>query len=386
MNFINRILIAFAGLCISLSACSSEPSENTEIYIPLDRQIQNARRNTSSASFEIAGAKYKRISGNIVEQNKQRLIFNPITNYDFPDPTVIKIGDYYYAAATGFPIRILRSSDMANWEAYRTVFPGQPLDPFGIGVESMHIDSEHIGYWAPSLAIVDGKVTMFLYVIDSHTYIRATTKVLQAESIDGEFRLKNTLLDSKYDPYSKPGDTQYFCYSDGQQYVSFGDVNNDGIYIARLKSDGTTIDGTPWRIDGTENREGSILYYHDGWYYLFYSGGRTDQWHYNVSFRRSKDITAQKWSDEKVILVAEGPNSILCTTGHAGEIIPDSKGNLYMYMHCHCVGLNQSDSVSYGQRYFFVQNLRFGADGPYFVDRYGTPTTKPQWFIQAPTL
>ena len=76
MNFINRILIAFAGLCISLSACSSEPSENTEIYIPLDRQIQNARRNTSSASFEIAGAKYKRISGNIVAQNKQRLIFN----------------------------------------------------------------------------------------------------------------------------------------------------------------------------------------------------------------------------------------------------------------------------------------------------------------------
>jgi len=54
-------------------------------------------------------------------------IVNPVLPGDRPDPTVIQIGDTYWASATSnewaplFPI--FKSSDLQNWELVTYVFP-----------------------------------------------------------------------------------------------------------------------------------------------------------------------------------------------------------------------------------------------------------------------
>ena len=49
---------------------------------------------------------------------------NPVTDFDCPDPSVVKIGDWFYLFGTGFPIKIYRSRDLCNWAFYRDMFPG----------------------------------------------------------------------------------------------------------------------------------------------------------------------------------------------------------------------------------------------------------------------
>src|SRR3546814_13663269 len=71
-------------------------------------------------------------------------IINPVLAGDRPDPTVVKIGDTYYASATSnewsplFPI--FRSDDLVNWELVTYVFPeGAP-------------GWERTNFWEPELA------------------------------------------------------------------------------------------------------------------------------------------------------------------------------------------------------------------------------------------
>ena len=71
---------------------------------------------------------------------------------DFPDPSIVKFGDYYYCSATssnwapGFPI--LKSKTMNNWEWVANIFPEKP---------EWISDS----YWAPEMNIDNGKVYIY---------------------------------------------------------------------------------------------------------------------------------------------------------------------------------------------------------------------------------
>src|SRR4051812_13807104 len=56
---------------------------------------------------------------------------NPVLPGDFPDPSVIRVGEDYWATATSsewgplFPI--LHSRDLVNWELVTHVFPRKPI-------------------------------------------------------------------------------------------------------------------------------------------------------------------------------------------------------------------------------------------------------------------
>ena len=71
---------------------------------------------------------------------------------DFPDPTVIKWGDSYYASATssnwqpGYPI--LKSDDLKNWEWVANIFPEKP-------------DWVNNSFWAPELHVDKGRVYVY---------------------------------------------------------------------------------------------------------------------------------------------------------------------------------------------------------------------------------
>jgi beta-xylosidase len=66
------------------------------------------------------------ISVSLFAQNIEQTYRNPVIAGDLPDPTVIRVGDNYYAAGTtsefvpGYPL--FHSKDLVNWERIGAVF------------------------------------------------------------------------------------------------------------------------------------------------------------------------------------------------------------------------------------------------------------------------
>lgn len=327
------------------------------------------------------------MASNIEWQGTYKRLNNPLTKFSAPDPTIIKIGSYYYLACTGFPINIYRSNDLANWKYYRSVFDGSNNDPFNTGViDPFIMGSSNLYYWAPSFFVNGGKVYLYVYTIDAfHPRDIAATQLFEASSIDGAFIWIGTVNEDGVDT-KEFRDTQFFKDTDGTIYISTGDGSSTTKRIARMSSDLITVDGHSWGIQSVDH-EGTLLYKHNGWYYLFFSGGSTASYTYNVKCFRSKDINATVWENCGVLLEQTDSTEPLNSTGHVGEIMEDSDGKLYMFMHCHCYGLTQNDSVGYGKRYLYCQQIVFdNNDMPHFVDKDGNYTTIPQRQIECPNI
>ena len=77
---------------------------------------------------------------------------NPVIAGDHPDPSVIRVGDEYWATATssqwGPPFPLLRSRDLVRWEVTGSVLPGPP-------------DWSNGSYWAPEIASHDGRYFVY---------------------------------------------------------------------------------------------------------------------------------------------------------------------------------------------------------------------------------
>src|SRR5919205_1054500 len=77
---------------------------------------------------------------------------NPVLPGDYPDPSVIRVGNDYWATATTsqwapiFPL--LHSTDLVNWRLVSSVFQSPP--PWSAG-----------SYWASEIAEADGR--FFVY-------------------------------------------------------------------------------------------------------------------------------------------------------------------------------------------------------------------------------
>ncbi|HEX8539636.1 MAG TPA: family 43 glycosylhydrolase, partial [Cystobacter sp.] len=79
-------------------------------------------------------------------------VTNPVLSGDFADPSVIKVGEDYWASATSsewapqYPL--LHSKDLLHWEQVGTVFTQQPT-------------WSEANYWAPELAVDKGRYYVF---------------------------------------------------------------------------------------------------------------------------------------------------------------------------------------------------------------------------------
>ncbi|MCR5397908.1 MAG: glycoside hydrolase 43 family protein [Lachnospiraceae bacterium] len=87
------------------------------------------------------------------------IVKNPVINADFPDPDVIRVGEYFYMTSTTMFLMpgadILRSRDLAHWEIIGHVF-----DLIGDEDEYTLSNGKHAyarGMWAPSLTYNKGK-------------------------------------------------------------------------------------------------------------------------------------------------------------------------------------------------------------------------------------
>ena len=107
-------------------------------------------------------------------------IVNPVLPGDRPDPTVIQIGDTYWASATSnewaplFPI--FKSDDLQDWELVTYVFPdGAP----GWAVNN---------FWAPELSYDEDQDRVYVYyTARDRESNRLSTAVASADSPEGPF-------------------------------------------------------------------------------------------------------------------------------------------------------------------------------------------------------
>jgi beta-xylosidase len=310
------------------------------------------------------------------------LILNPVTDFDCADPSIVKIGDWFYCFATGYPIKIYRSKDLCGWEYYRNMFPGPgPDDPYGTGEKDpMKTGAEtRINYWAPSPALINGKVVVYLTLFVSMDNDRQVVCV--ADDIDGEFRYVNT-LNVGTPEHPTPQDGQYFLDDDGRHYLVYGDVNSKGNFVRELAPDGLKYRKGSKAAYITQAYEGGYIYKHKGKYYYFCSKGFYNNADYTLCMSVSDNLM-EGWSEPVPVLVSESQDAILNGAGHNGEIVTDDKGRMFMVMHTHCVGLIPRRG-SYHPRPMMIMEMK-DIDGKLvFVNHKGEPTSRPEWLTRKP--
>ena len=308
------------------------------------------------------------------------VVVNPVTDFDCPDPSILQIGEWFYCFATRYPVKIYRSRDLCSWEFYRNMFPGPSgSNPYGDGTpDPFGTGATRINYWAPSPALINGKVVVYLTLFVSMENDRQIVCV--ADSIDGEFRYAGT-LNVGTPEHPTPQDGQYFKDDDGRQYLVYGDINSKGNYVRELSPDGLSYKkgSRPYYI--TRDYEGGYLYKYGGKYYYYCSKGLFNTPDYTLCVSTS-DSLRKGWSEPVPVLTSDG-DAILNGAGHNGEIITDSKGRMFMVMHTHCIGLIPKRG-DYNPRPMMLMELK-DIDGTLrFVDWLGRPTSKPEWLVARP--
>lgn len=337
----------------------------------------SAQQTGERAAFE------KEMLGNRLGAKDTRVVMNPVTDFDCPDPSMVKIGQWFYCFKTGYPVKIYRSRDLCNWEFYRDMFHGpSPIDPYGDGkLDPMHTGAgeRKINYWAPSPAMIQGRLVVYLTLFVGMDNDRQVVCV--ADDIDGEFRYAGT-LNIGTPEHPTPQDGQYFLDDDGRHYLVYGDVNSKGDYLRELAPDGLTYakGSQPHYI--TTDYEGGYIYKHNGLYYYFCSSGHFNTHEYTLCMSTSESLTSG-WTDPVPVLTSEGPDAILNGAGHNGEIVTDRNGRMFMIMHAHCEGLIPMRG-DYHQRPMILMELKDVDRRLTFVDHKGNPTRHPQWLVRMP--
>jgi len=259
---------------------------------------------------------------------------NPVIDANFADPFLLRVGDTYYAYATGnltYNIQVTTSRDLVTWERIREALPRLPLwQPSSKGLT-----------WAPEVIETDAGFVMH-YTGRLVQEGRQCLAVAVAEAPEGPF------VDDSREPLlcqldlGGSIDSTPFRDEDGRLWLVW---KNDGnccglrtrFYLQEMTPDGTGLVGEPTDL-GVQNDqpwerhviEAPTLLRYDGTYYLFYSANDYNSRNYAVGYATSE--------------VLEGPyvdaeeNPILASAGSAAgpghqSIVADDDGELWMAYH-----------------------------------------------------
>lgn len=179
---------------------------------------------------------------------------NPILRGDYPDPTVVRVGDIYYmthSANTYCPAFLIwKSPNLVDWE------------PVGCALKDYDGD-----LWAPDLTFYNGR--FYLYYITT-----GGNRVLVADKIEGPW---SKPIDLKV-PHIDPG---HIATPDGKRYLHLS-----GGHVVELAADGLSTVGSvqkvfdawpipeDWQIECV-CLESPKLFYRDGWYHMIVAQGGT---------------------------------------------------------------------------------------------------------------
>ncbi len=260
---------------------------------------------------------------------------NPVIPGDFPDPSVIRVGEDFYATATTgdwsptFPI--LHSTDLVNWKIVGAVFDKKPA-------------WAKEDFWAPEIIHDKDKFYVFYTARRDEGKNKKGTlcvAVAVSDKPDRDFQDKGTLVcqeTGSIDPF-------FIRDENGKPFLVWKEDGNDRgqptwLYAQPLDENLTKIVGKPSKLfrntDAWEKNvvEGSYILRRDGWFYHFYSGssccGRACN--YALGVARSKTLLG-KWEKSPANPILKENETWQCP-GH-GSIVTIEDGRAFLLYHAY---------------------------------------------------
>lgn len=258
---------------------------------------------------------------------------NPVIGTSLPDPTVIKAGNgyfYLYATEDIRNIPIYKSKDLVHWEFAGTAFTDESRpqwNPKG-------------GLWAPDINYINGKYTLYYAKSEWGGEWTCGIGVATADSPEGPFTDHGSLFDSSSIGVQNSIDG-FYIEDNGHKYMFWGSFH--GIYGIELSDDGLSVKpGAEKKKIAGNQMEGTYIYKHEGYYYLFGSNGTCCEGAnstYRVICGRSENLfgpyvtkDGKSMLDDNFDVFIQG-NSYFAGPGHNAEIATDDKGQDWMIFH-----------------------------------------------------
>jgi xylan 1,4-beta-xylosidase len=279
---------------------------------------------------------------------------NPVVPYDYPDPSVIRVGADFYAVATAggwAPIyTIMKSRDAVNWDAVGTVFERAP-------------DWAADDFWAPEL--VEHRGRYFVYYTARKKNGPLCVAVASADSPTGPYKDHGPLVCQEIGSI----DAATAVDTNGDLYLLWKEDGNSRnrptpIYAQRLDDDGVTLRGEPRELIRNDVPweggvvEGPFVLRHGEYFYLFYSGnaccGRGCD--YALGVARSRSILGP-WEKNPANPILPANSAWKCP-GH-GSIVADRMGREYLLYHAYGAS---AGSFAVG-RVALLDRVEWGANG-----------------------
>ncbi|MFI1030884.1 family 43 glycosylhydrolase [Streptomyces sp. NPDC020951] len=253
---------------------------------------------------------------------------NPVIRGFAPDPSLIRVGDWYYVATSSFEwfptIPIHRSRDLARWEYAGHVQGAAPGGTLA-GVP----DSG--GIWAPSLSW-DGERYWVVYAVVRSVgtaYFDQDAYVTTATDVAGPWTPPRRVASHGFDPalFHEKGrlwllNLQNDHRPGGQRFA--------GIVLTELDRETLAAVGdTRLLLQHERLVEGPKLVARDGWYHLVLAEGGTGFEH-GVRTARSRTLTGPYELDERPLLTSrDDPELPLQKAGHA-ELVETPDGEWFL--------------------------------------------------------
>jgi arabinan endo-1,5-alpha-L-arabinosidase len=284
---------------------------------------------------------------------------NPVYDGYFADPAVLRTsGGVYYAYGTGhgperdgrqFPV--LRSTDLSRWEYVGGALPN--LKP--------EKGEAFTAYWAPEVAERDGRFYLYYSAATGGRDETHRLRVAVAERPEGPFEdagritLPKPFADAftiDAHPFRDPESGKWYLFfgSDfftdrvgtGTAAIPLADdmrsTAGDAVTILRAHADWHVYErnrplyGQTWSAWHTV--EGPFVWYHEGYYYCFYSGGNWQTPLYGVGYGISGDVLGpyvDEWNKEGPS-VLKGNNKDILGPGHNSVVKgPDGQTDYLVY-------------------------------------------------------
>ncbi|MDR1380997.1 MAG: glycoside hydrolase family 43 protein, partial [Tannerella sp.] len=285
----------------------------------------------------------------------------PVIPGDFADPTVIRVGDRYYATGTSsewaphYPV--FESEDLVDW---RYVGPAFKTAPEWI----------KSSFWAPELYVLNGKIYLY-YTARRASDGVSCIGVATTDDIRKGFQDKGCLVEYGAEAIDA------FVFRDGDKlYVTWKAYGLDRrpieLLCSELSPDGLRLTGEPFTLltdDEGAGMEGQYIYRKGDYCYILYSirGCCGANSNYAVSAARSKSFGGpyEKYRGNP-ILQGDGEDILSCGHGTAVET-PD--GRMFYLYHAYLTGKG-----FYCGRQAFLKELAINGDKwPCFVDGGNIP-------------
>lgn len=253
---------------------------------------------------------------------------NPVIPGDFADPSVIRVGDTYFAAGTssewGPAYPIYTSKNLIDWEYVGPVFNTLPAWTMG-------------SYWAPELFFRNG--TFYVYYTarrksDQQSFIG----VASTQDIKKGFTDHGLIIE-----WTKEAIDAFVVEDKGKLFITWkaygldkerqieilgAELSSDGLRVTGKEFRLITADSTGWEAGGAE---GQAIFKRGNYWYMLYSGNACcgEQCDYQVGFARAEKLQGPwvKFSGNPVLF---GDETWKCP-GHGTVVVTPE--NRYFYLH-----------------------------------------------------